>query len=305
MKENTKGLLYIILATCAFGTIPIMGKVAINHGAGAADVHFTRFVIVTLFFLIYMRAKGISWRVDRKSTLQLLALGFLCYGNIALFFYLAMQYISPAVGELLLYTYPALVSLASHFFLKDRLTWGKGLSLVLALGGLLLVLYAPVTKVNIQGVVFALLTAVCYSAYIVGNKKVLERVSPVVSTAYMAACCVVYFLIYGLATRSLTFSFNATSFAAMFVLAFWCTILGIISFFKGLVLLGATKAAIVSTFEPVFTLVISAVFLKDPITAVQVVGGGLILVSVLLLEKRTKKDPPPGKPLGFRRKADY
>lgn len=288
MKENTKGLLYIIIATCAFGTIPIMGKVAILEGATSADIHFTRFLLVSLFFLVYMGIKKISFIVSRKNTVRLLILGFVCYGNIALFFYLAMQYISPAIGELLLYTYPAIVAVGSHFFLKDRFTWGKAVSLALAFGGCLLVLYAPVTKVDFRGVIFALLTALCYSAYILGNKKVLEEVSPVVSAAYMAACCTIYFLGYGIITKSLTFTFTTASFTAMLVLAFWCTIIGIMCFLRGLVLLGATKASIISTFEPVFTLIVSAVFLRDPITAVQIAGGGLILTGVLLLERKRR-----------------
>jgi len=239
-----------------------------------------------------MRAKRISWKVGRRNVLTLLALGFLCYGNVALFFYLAMQTISPAVGEILLYTYPAMVAVGSHFFLRERLTGAKLVSLAAALAGCLLVLYAPMTAVNTKGVIFAILTAVCYSAYIIGNKKALKQVDPVVSAAYMAACCMVYFLVFGLTTHTLSFSYDPVSFIAMLVLAFWCTIIGILSFMRGLILLEATTASIVSTFEPVFTLVISALFLHDPITWVQVAGGGIILGGVLLLElaRRKKSD---------------
>ncbi len=265
-----------------------MGKVAILHGATSADIHFARFVIVTAFFIIYMRIKKISWKVGKKNTISLLLLGFVCYGNVALFFFLAMKTISPAVGELLLYTYPAMVAIGSHFFLGDRLNKGKIVPLIIALCGCLLVLYAPVTKVNARGVIFALLTALCYSGYIIGNKKTLEHVSPVVSTAYMAACCMIYFLVFGLTTKTLTFTYDPISFSTMLVLAFWCTIIGILSFLKGLVLLGATTASIVSTFEPVFTLLISSIFLHDPITWVQITGGGLILGGVLLLEVNQK-----------------
>ncbi len=292
LTDRVKGFLFIIVATCAFGTIPIMSKVAILHGAASADINFTRFAIVTAFYVVYMRAKRISWKVGRRNVLTLLALGFLCYGNVALFFYLAMQTISPAVGEILLYTYPAMVAVGSHFFLRERLTGAKLVSLAAALAGCLLVLYAPMTAVNTKGVIFAILTAVCYSAYIIGNKKALKQVDPVVSAAYMAACCMVYFLVFGLTTHTLSFSYDPVSFIAMLVLAFWCTIIGILSFMRGLILLEATTASIVSTFEPVFTLVISALFLHDPITWVQVAGGGIILGGVLLLElaRRKKSD---------------
>jgi len=52
LTDRVKGFLFIIVATCAFGTIPIMSKVAILHGAASAVINLTRFAIVTAFYVV-------------------------------------------------------------------------------------------------------------------------------------------------------------------------------------------------------------------------------------------------------------
>ena len=292
MSDNVKGFIYIVIATCAFGTMPVLSSIAIENGGNSTSILLARFIIVSLFYIIYMKYRGLSWNVGKKNSIALIILGFVAYGNVAMLFFLAMKYISPAVGEMLLYTYPAMVTIGAVFFLKEGFSVKKGLSLLLAFGGCALVLWSPVLKIDFRGVILAVLTALFYAIYILGNRKLLDTIHPVVAAAYMAVCCCVYFTLVGVATHSLDFHFNLTLIAVVLVFAFWSTIAGMLCFLKGLVLLGATKASITSTFEPVFTVVLSYIILHDKVTYIQIIGGALILSSVLLLQefKKRKKE---------------
>lgn len=294
MSDNVKGFIYIVIATCAFGTMPVLSRIAILNGGNSTTILLSRFVIVSLFYIIYMKYRGLSWNVGKKNSLALVALGFIAYGNVAMLFFLAMKYISPAVGEMLLYTYPAMVTIGAVIFLNEGFSVKKGLSLLLALGGCALVLWAPDLKIDFRGVVLALLTALFYAIYILGNRKLLDSIHPVVAAAYMAVCCCVYFALVGAFTGELNFHYNMTLIAVILIFAFWSTIAGMLCFLKGLKLLGATKASITSTFEPAFTVALSYVILHDKVTWIQIVGGALILGSVLLLQefKKRKAEEP-------------
>ncbi len=289
MNQTVKGFIYIAVATCAFGTIPVMAKLAILSGGNETTTLLTRFIIVTLFFTIYMKIKGISWKVSRRQFFALLFLGFAAYSNVALLFFLAMRYITPAIGELILYTYPAMVAVLAYFFLGEKLTPIKLLAILIAFLGCSLVLWAPVEKISILGIVLSFLTGFAYAVYIVGNKKVLEGVHPVVATAYMGTCCMIFFFIYGLCTGSLDFYYNPQIVISILVLAFWCTITGILCFFKGMIILGAVKASVISTFEPVFTIILSFILLGHGISLVQMLGGACILLSVLVMQSGDRK----------------
>ena len=284
MSRKYKGFLYAFISLCASATIPIVTKICIIRGGNPISILLMRFIIVSLFFIIYMRVKNISWRVSRKNFYVLLGLGF-AYVNVALLFFLAMMYISPSVGSLLLYTYPVMVMIGAYFILGENFSFQKGISLIVALGGCVFVLWSPVVEIDYRGVVLALLTALSYAIYIIGNRKILDDVKPVVCTAYMSVFCTIAFSIYGLFTNNIDFHFDFITYLAAFILAFWCTIVGILCLFKSLILIGATKTSIICTFEPVVTLFLSYILLHDKITWVQIVGGILIVSSVLFLQK--------------------
>jgi drug/metabolite transporter (DMT)-like permease len=74
----------------------------------------------------------------------------------------------------------------------------------------------------------------------------------------------------------------------------WVAVLGIalvgtvfaIGFFlAGLERVGAVRASVYSSVEPVFTLGLAAVFLGEAVTPLRVVGGALIILAVVLLAR--------------------
>ena len=72
-------------------------------------------------------------------------------------------------------------------------------------------------------------------------------------------------------------------------LAVVSTVVAEVAFFAGLPRTGASRAAILSTVEPLFTLFLSALFLGEAIPAIRYVGGGVIVGSVLLLHRETRR----------------
>ncbi len=284
MESKHKGLLYISIALVAAATITIITKMAILHGGDPTKILLLRFIIVVLFLIGYMRIKHISWRTSRKNFYGLIGLGF-AYVNVSLLFFLSMKYISPSLGSLILYTYPMLVSILSAIILKEQFTLAKMTALLFSLSGCLLVIGTDLTAVDYRGVLLAFLTAVFFSIYIVGNKKILNSVEPIVSLAYMAAFSVVFFALKSIWDGTLSFQYSTVDVISALLLAIIPTLIGIIALFKALEILGASKSAIISSFEPVVTLLLAYVLIGDRITLVQLAGGAFILTSVFIVQR--------------------
>ena len=61
--------------------------------------------------------------------------------------------------------------------------------------------------------------------------------------------------------------------------------LAIVGFLVGLRWVGATRASMMSTFEPVVTVLLAAVWLGESVSMSQLLGGALILAGVLVLSR--------------------
>ena len=72
--------------------------------------------------------------------------------------------------------------------------------------------------------------------------------------------------------------------------------MAISAFMAGLNLVGPATAAIVSTIEPVVTVVLAMVFFAERLAPVQVVGGVLVLTAVVLLAAKVRGGVPSIEP---------
>ena len=81
------------------------------------------------------------------------------------------------------------------------------------------------------------------------------------------------------------------------LLATVSTVLPVFALNMGIQKLGATKASIVSSFEPILTSVLALIFLHENMQIIQWVGAVFIVASVVILQLRpqpaTKTVPEP------------
>ena len=73
-------------------------------------------------------------------------------------------------------------------------------------------------------------------------------------------------------------------------IAILSTVVAIYTYFQGMKLSGAVNASMLSTFEPVTTMVLAALFLGQHIGWLQMIGTALILSSAVLVAIHSKSD---------------
>lgn len=284
MNQQYIGALQVAASAAGFATLAIFIKFAYAAGASTTTILAWRFTLAALCLALLLKFRGVPLLLDKRMILKLALLGGLGYGTMSTFFALSVKYVPASLAAMLLYTYPAIVSVLSFFIGDERYTWQKGLALAVCFSGLFLVLGVSFDNVSMLGFAFGLGSALVYSVYIVAGNRILQNTNPLVTTTYICASAAVVFVTSGLASNSLNWSLPLDGWLSIIGIALLATIVGIVGFFAGMSRIGAINASIISTLEPVITVLLSVALLHEKITPLQIGGGVLILGGIIFLQ---------------------
>ena len=230
---------------------------------------------------------ALAWRrslpaAARRTVLAALGLGAIGYATQAGLFFSALTRIDASLLALLLYTYPALVTLTALLLGREPASRRRLGALVLSSAGLALVLLgAGAGALDPLGVVMALGAAFAYTAYILVSDGVVATLDPLAMSALVTTGAALTFGVAGVASGGLESSFASEG---------W---LWIGLFFAGLRRVGPSSAAILSTLEPPVTVLLAFLAFGEALTAVQLAGGALVLAAVVVLNLRGAPAPVP------------
>jgi len=282
MAERWRGLLWILLSAVGFGAMAIFAKIAYREGVSLASMLFLRFAIAAVLLAAWGTAHGMRWPRGRDLR-WVVAMGALGYVGQSFCYFAALKYASAGMVALLLYLYPALVTLLSAALYRRPVGRARGGAVGAALAGTALTVGGDLYSQPL-GIMLGIGAALIYSGYILAGERIMARVGALaMSTVVMCAAAAVY----GGAAALTGFTVPPTPAAwlAVLAIAVFSTLLAILGFFKGLEKLGAADASTLSTFEPLVTLGLALLVLGEAVTALQLVGGVLILAAVIHLAR--------------------
>jgi len=276
------GVLYVALSAASFGALPIFIKIAYASGAEPVAVLALRFAFAALLMSTIMLAKGLPWPRG-KNLLILICMGGLGYVGQSFCFFSALNYASAGLVSLLLYLYPALVTVLGAIFLRQRLSRFKFAAVMAALAGTALIIGGDASG-SLQGVVLGISAALIYSIYIlVGSRMMQAEGALPAATVVMLSAAGVFAVMA--AIRQPVLPGSASGWLAVVAIALVSTVIAMVSFFAGLARLRASDAATISTLEPLVTVILAAFFLGEPITPMKLAGGSIILIALVVLAR--------------------
>ncbi len=286
MNRQTKGFLLVLVSAAGFGSMPVFARLAYQDGVNMFELLAARFFVAGLVLTLYLRLKKNSNSyLGRRQRATAVIMGLCGYGLATLCFFSALQLIPAPLASILLFTYPAFVCLLMAFTGTEKLDRGKNSALLLSAAGLVLVLGSSLTSANPAGTLLALLAALLFSVYVLLGDRLLRNAPLAAATAWISWSAAAGFVSYGLLAGKLSFAFGLAGWAAVVCLALFSTVMAILAFLHGVMLIGASRASIISTLEPPITLLLSAVFLSETLTPLQLAGGALVLSSALLVHR--------------------
>lgn len=290
MNPQQLGALMVLLSAAGFATLAIFIKLAYAAGANTLTILTLRFTLASLMLWAILKPMGLSPRMDKKTLFQLFLMGALGYGSMSLLFTLTVQYLPASLAEILLFTYPAIVSILSFILGEDQFSWLKGGALAACLAGLIFILGLSFEGINPLGLATGLGGAMIYSIYILVGNRVLKKAHSLVATTYVCSSAAAIFLLSSLVSGSLILTLPLNGWLSIIGIALFATIVGILAFFMGLTRVGAANASIISTAEPVITVILSVIILGEHLTGWQLVGAGLVVGSIILLQLSPRQE---------------
>ncbi len=275
------GIILIAISAASFGTLAIFGRYAYNDGMNIYTVLFLRFGVSASFMTVILLLRKEHFPRG-KILAQLVGMGALGYVGQSFMYMTAINYASAGLVALLLYLYPFFVAILATIFLHEKITRIKVIALILALFGTALTV-GPVSG-QLIGALMAITAALIYSIYIIVGTNVMKHVSPVQSSTVIFASAGA---VYGLLTLANGTHFPASNsgWLAMLGIIIISTIIPVVTFLAGLERIGPTNAAMLSTLEPIVTVLLAAWLFGDKLLPIVMLGGGLILVAVILLTR--------------------
>ncbi len=275
------GIVLIIISAASFGTLAIFGRYAYADQVDIFTLLFLRFTIAAALMAALLFVRREPWPRG-KILVQLIGMGAIGYVGQSFSYLTAIKYASAGLVALLLYLYPTFVAILSAIFLKEKFTRLKLLALLLATVGAALTVNPSGGKP--LGMILAITGAAIYSVYIIVGAGVMQKVSAIQSsTIIFASAGVVYGA--GTAVSGAHFPQTEAGWVAVGCVILFATVIPVVTFLAGLQRIGPTNASMLSTVEPIVTVLLAAILFGESLGIVTLIGGALILIAVILLTR--------------------
>jgi drug/metabolite transporter (DMT)-like permease len=297
--SRTTALVMVVISAACFGTLAILTPLAYQAGATPLPLLAWRFLFAACLLAAVAGARDArSLRVGRADFLRYSALALTGYGAASVCFFFALKYADAAVVAVLLYAYPAFVTLASWAFLGEKATWGRGLAVLVTFVGCAMVvgLFGGVAHVSWPGVALGIGAALGYTLFnLLSHRWLPGRSQFVMMTYTFGIAAVGAAALTLLAGQSLsTASWQPAAWWYLGAIVIVPTFAAVVLYLQGIRGLGPSQAAVVSTLEPLFTIVLAWVVLGQTLAALQLVGAALVLGGVVGSELAARSTLPAG-----------
>lgn len=280
-RQQIIGMLLVFLSAVMYACLPIFIRLIYDvETLKAMDVAVWRFAFAVALVWPVMFVSGQNLgTVSRQQMWVLLGLGAL-FSLSAVTSAMALERVPASTYTLLIYTYPAMVAVLS-FVLGEFLPINKWVAVGLALVGCALTVSGPIQIDDWLDVGFPIFNAAAYAVYLIVAGR-YNRSSGLPSGVISMTGTLLSLLIL-IPFLGLHVPQTAEGWFYLFALGAIATVLPIILMFKGISMIGASTAAILSTIEPITVIMLASLFLNESIKEMQILGGACILISVLLL----------------------
>lgn len=289
MRPDFGGYLLVILAAFCYSTLGVFAKIALREGMDVGSLLMTRFIMAAaLLWGLVMASPRLRRNALAPSGRRrwLFLWGLIGLAGQAALFFGALRHIPASLAEVLLYTCPAFLAIILWVKARRRPRAAILVAIALALFGTWLVAAPAGGSAPAIGIALGLGSGLWFASFVLALERASAGVQPIVSTTFVVTgAAAAYVLVVPLA-----FGFTPPptrlAWGAVLGMVISATILGFTFFVVGLRRTGSQVASVLSTFEPVGTLLLAAVVLGERFAAGQWIGTAFVLGAAFVLAVR-------------------
>lgn len=285
-KNSYTDYISLITAMCIFGSIGLFRKYI---DLPSSIIALARALIGTASLLIPLVAKRkkLVLSAVRKNALLLLFSGA-ALGFNWIFLFEAYCYTTVATATLCYYMAPIIVVLLSPVLFREKMTAKKAICILIALIGIILVsnvLETGFTGIaEMRGIGFGLAAAVLYATVVILNKKI-SGITSLLRTVIQLGISALVLLPYTLLTEDWSIlSIGQNGIIMLIIIGIVHTGIAYAMYFGSIKKLPTQTVAIFSYIDPILAIVLSALFLQEPMSLSGIIGSVMILGAALISE---------------------
>jgi drug/metabolite transporter (DMT)-like permease len=304
-RARLTGIALVVVSAIAFGSGGLFARPVYAAGVDWLTLMAWRFGIAATLAWVVLLARPEARRALRglrgRALLGTIGLGVIYVSNTATY-YAGIAKVPLSLSALIVYVYPPVVAVLALLFgrpLEGRRAWTAlgiaVLGVVLAVGGI-----DPSTAPPLDGLLLVVASPLLYSVWIIlaarhsgersdrtGAQADDAANATVAGAVMLTATGVVYWVVaLGIGHPVLPATIPAAAWPGILGVGVVAGFLAVQAFYAGAQRVGAAQASLISTVEPLWTIVAASLLLGEHLTPIQLLGGACILGGVLLSQTR-------------------
>ncbi|MBT8238817.1 MAG: DMT family transporter [Croceitalea sp.] len=297
MSKRTLAILAALGATTIYGINHTVAKGIMPLYVKPFGFIFLRVVGAAILFW------GISFlgpkeRIEKRDWGRMLVCALLGMVINMLSFFKGLELSTPINSSVLVTISPIIVVVLSAMFLKERITFNKGLGIVMGfVGALVLVLYGAELRQDAPNIPLGnalfIVNATAYGSYLIVAKKLVEKYHPFTLMKWLFTIAVIINLPITL-PEFLEIEWTIMPLWVYGVIAFVILCTTFMTYLFNIFAMTQLKASTIGAFiyvQPIFGILFALAVGKDSLTIVKVLAALLVLTGVYLASKKPKPSP--------------
>jgi len=295
IPSSRRGYFYVVLATLLWGVSGSSSKFLFHSGISAFQLVQLRISIAAaaLFLWLLVRHPALL-RIDRRDIPYFIILGAVAMAAVQFTYLFAISRIHVAAAILLQYLAPSIIALYSVIIVHEKMQATTVVAVIGATVGCYLVVGAynlDFFGMNIVGILAGLGAAVSFAWYTIQGEYGMRRYDPWTVLFYAVFFAAVVWNLLQPPLASFRESYSLVQWGWILYVAIMGTLFPFGLYFQAVSLIRSTHASITATLEPIVAGIISYLYLDEIMAPLQILGGALVIASVVLLQIRPQKDP--------------
>jgi len=294
MRSNmTKGYIFAVLSAVIYGCMPLMSKTIYADGVDPFTLVFLRnfFSLLPLGALAYKEGKTL--KISAKALTSTAVISALGCSITPMLLFTSYKFIPSGTATVFHFAYPAVVMLAGILFLKNKVQITNIICAVLCVLGICL-FYTPQQTLSLTGTVLALSSAVTFAAYVLLLSRFdNSEVSGFLFSFYVALSSSIITLAVCLVTKGLSLPTTMLGWGLCVLFSLLVTTGAVVLFQQSTFIIGGEKASILSTLEPITSVIIGGIIFNEQLGFRVLLGTTLVVSASILIvlfgKKKEKK----------------
>jgi DME family drug/metabolite transporter len=292
--NNRWGYLYAALAALLWASSGTAAKFLFNSGISPfqlVQLRITASVVILFVWMAFFRPKLL--RISRGDVFYFAILGVFGIAAVQFFYLFAISKINVAAAILLEYLAPVLIAFYTVIFLREKLSG----YVITAISGAVVGCYLVVGAYNLDilamngiGILAGLGSAAAFAWYTVHGEHGMRRYDPWTVIFYSSFFALIVWNVLYPPFKAFVQPYSLQNWLWIAYVSIMGTAVPFGLYYEGVNLVRSTRASITATLEPISAALISYLFLHEVMSLPQIIGGLLVIGSVILLQLTHQAD---------------